>query len=249
MDTRSNDFINVNTNKRTAHIWLSSLLNGVPGSVELAGSPGSSQLYDINISPDSMPKYSKYTVQIKMFQINPVNTAAVGAAPVWLQPYMNEDGGYVQGCFIDIEGLPVEMNYLPDTLQAAQARNNQRLGTAFGSFDGSYSHAGYCGTTQPNQPKIVVGRGIIGMNQIRISILDQNTFSLVLGRHNTVGAGQLPLPTFGMCLEVEGVDGFEDEPRLQNTLGANPTNGMGTGYQQGFQDTFKKGKNYSQIGF
>ncbi len=246
MDTRSTDYINVNTNKRKAHIWISSLTQGVPGSGELAGSPGSSQLYDIKILPDSMPKYSKYTIQVKMFQINPVNTAAPGAAPVFLQPYMNEDGGYVQGCFIDIEGLPVEMNYLPDTLLAAQARNNQRLGTAFGAFDGSYSHAGYCGTTSPNQPKIVVGRGILGNNQIRISILDQATFSLVQGR--TGGAGQIALPNWAMCLEVEGVDGFEDEPRLQNTLGANPTNGLGSGYHQDFKDDYKK-KHFNQIGY
>ena len=240
MDTRSTDFINVNTNKRKAHIWISSLTQGIPGSVELAGSPGSSQLYDINISPDSMPAYSKYTVQIKMFQLNPVNTAAAGAVPVWLQPYMSEVGTYVQGCFIDIEGLPVEMNYLPDTLQ--------RLGTAFGAFDGSYSHAGYCATTSPDQPKIVCGRGIIGNNQIRISILDQATFELVLGSTAAAPNNFIALPTFGMCLEVEGVDGFEDPVRHGLTLGANPTSGLGSGNHQGFTDNYGK-KHPRQIGF
>ena len=248
MDTRNNDFINVNTNKRRAHIWISSLTQGIPGSVEFPGSAGSSQLYDINISPDSMPKYSKYTVQIKMFQLNPVNVSALGAVPAWGQPYMTTDGAYVQGIFIDIEGLPVEMNYLPDTIQADQARNNQRLGTAFGACDGSYSHAGYCATTSPDQPKIVCGRGIIGNNQIRISILDQATFGLVMGRTAATAGGVLALPVFGMLLEVEGVDGFEDEPRLQGGLGANPTNGLGTGNQQSFKDNYKK-KQFNQIGY
>lgn len=254
MDTRKDDFVNVNTNKRKAHVWISSLTQGVPGSAEIPASPFSSQLYDIKIDPTGMPKYSKYTVQVKNFQINPVNTAAFtpNTAPIWTQQYVDEDGLAVQGAFIDIEGLPVELNYLPDTLEAAQARSNQRLGTAFASFDGAYSHAGYCGTTSPDQPKIVVGRGILGNNQIRISILSQSTFGLVIGRKaHGAGAGAvvaLPLPTFAMCLEIEGVDGFEDEPRHQFTLGANPTNGLGTGYQQNFQDDHKK-KHFNQIGY
>ena len=83
---------------------------------------------------------------------------------------------------------------------------------------------------------------------MRISILDQATFGLVLGRHATVAGGQLPLPTFGMCLEVEGIDGFEDEPRNQYMKQPNPTNGVGTHNQAGFQDNYKK-KHPRQIGY
>jgi hypothetical protein len=248
MDTRTTTFTNVNTNKRKAHIWISSLTQGIPGSVELPGSPGSSQLYDINIQPDSMPGYSKYTVQIKMFQLNPVNTAATPLLPpVFAQSYMSEIGTYVQGCFIDIEGFPVEMNYLPDTIQANQERNNQRLGHAFGAFDGSYSHAGYCATTSPDQPKIVVTREILGNNQVRISIIDQATFELVLGSTAAAPANFIALPTWGMCLEVEGVDGFEDDPRSQYMKQPNPTNGINTMNHSGFQDSYKK-KPFRQIG-
>jgi hypothetical protein len=159
-----------------------------------------------------------------MFQLNPVNTAATPLLPpVFAQSYMSEIGTYVQGCFIDIEGFPVEMNYLPDTIQANQERNNQRLGHAFGAFDGSYSHAGYCATTSPDQPKIVVG--------------------------STAGAPAafIALPTWGMCLEVEGVDGFEDEPRDQYMKQPNPTNGINTMNHSGFQDSYKK-KPFRQIG-
>lgn len=251
MDTRNSNFINVNTNKRKAHIWISSLVNGIPGSAEIGASPASSQLYNINILPDAMPGYSKYTVTVKMFQLNPVLVSAAGVyPPVFGQPYVTHDDGYpVQGCFIDIEGLPIEMNYLPDTFEAAQARNNQRLGHAVAAFDGGYSHAGYTGDTKPDQPKIVVSREILGMNQLRISILDQNTFDLIIGRTATAVANSYrPLPTWGMCLEVEGVDGFEDEPRLQQLNQPNPTNGDGTMNQAGFQDSYKN-KEKRQIGY
>jgi hypothetical protein len=250
MDTRNNDFTNVNTNKRKAHVWISSLANAVPGSATWTTSPSSSSLYNINIQPESMPGYSKYTVQVKLFQINPLNTAAPGAPGVAayadFQTVTNKQ--WASGCFIEIEGLPSEMNYVPDILTptvGVATRANQRMGHIVAAFDSGYSSLGYVGDVRPDQPKIVVTRQILGNNQLRIEIIDQASFELVVG---VAAAPAVPtanpttaLPAWGMCLEIEGVDGFEDEPRHQFMKQPNPTNGQGTAFQSGFQDSYKKG--------
>jgi hypothetical protein len=252
MDTRNTDFSNVNTNKRKAHVWISSLVNAIPGSAFYATSPSSSSLYNINIQPESMPGYSKYTVQVKLFQLNPLNTVAgVPGVAAYVDFQTADNKQWAHGCFIEIEGLPSEMNYVPDILTptaGVATRANQRMGHIVAAFDSGYSSLGYVGDVRPDQPKIVVTRQILGNNQLRIEIIDQASFELVVGVAGVpLGAG-IPtpppitaLPAWGMCLEIEGVDGFEDEPRHQFPKQPNPTNGQGTAFQSGFQDSYKKG--------
>ena len=74
-----------NTNKRVAHIWLVSQL-GMPGTARQAESPASSQLYEFNLPEVEMPKYTKYTLQVKQFQMLPNHPYDPAAGAYGLEP-------------------------------------------------------------------------------------------------------------------------------------------------------------------
>tara|TARA_R110000822_G_scaffold112325_6_gene243247 strand:+ start:1138 stop:1977 length:840 start_codon:yes stop_codon:yes gene_type:complete len=271
-----------NTNKRVAHIWLVSQL-GMPGTARQAESPASSQLYEFNLPEVEMPKYTKYTLQVKQFQMLPNHpydpaAGAYGLEPVAAaQPLMVNAGGTTvppgaiiqsKGAFIQFEGDPFELNYVPNQNHTGAApvnppnpfgRGVERLGRTVMPFDTTASGSGLCSTERPTNPKIVCNNSILGHNAIRVDIVDQLYFELVIGdvaRAAVPGPpaipahGIRPLPPWGMCIEIEGIDGFEEFDMPMARPEPLPTGGINTMFQSGFHDSNKYGGGGNgQIGY
>lgn len=273
-----------NNNKRVAHIWLVSQL-GMPGTARQVESPASSQLYEFNLPEVEMPKYSKYTLQVKQFQMLPnilydPATSAYGLepAPPAVLPaatplYVNAGGITVpagariqsKGAFIQFEGDPFELNYVPNVNHTGAppanppnpfGRGVERLGRTVMAFDTTAAANGLCSTERPTNPKIVCNSSILGHNAIRVDIVDQLYFELVIGAPQVPvvipnpGSPIRPLPPWGMCIEIEGIDGYEEFDMPMARPEPLPTGGINTMFQSGFHDSNKYGGGGNgQIGY
>ena len=231
------------TNKPKGYIWLSSNCNFFNPSY--AGSPGSSATYRTDLGLSLMPKYSKYTICLKQFQLDANNTAALGAVAAFTD-LRDEDQNRVFSCAVCITGLPREkstVGFPNDQAIAANAIMQTHLQNAFLLFDGSNSGNGYSSTERPTTPKFVVSNAILGPQELRVDIRSTITWALVSGGWNgALGIGFRALPNWTMCLEVEGIDGYEEFPMSIPRAPPIMTNGVNTTNQAGFADYPGAGK-------
>ena len=143
------------TNKPKGYIWLSSNCNFFNPSY--AASPASSATYRTDLGLSLMPKYSKYTICLKQFQLDANNTAALGAVAAFTD-LRDESSARVFSCAVCITGLPREKSTIAfpnDQAIAANAIMQTHLQNAFLLFDGSNSGNGYSSTERPTTPKFV----------------------------------------------------------------------------------------------
>ena len=227
------------TNKPKGYMWLSSTTNFF--NPFNAATPASSATYRTNLGMSEMPKYSKYTICVKQFQLDANNTVAAPGVAAFTD-LRDEDGNRVFSCAVCIAGLPREKNTIgqPNHVIATAAANAIRqthLENAYLLFDGANSANGYSSTERPTTPKYVVSNAILGPQEIQVSIRSTIGWKLVSGGWNVgAGIGLRALPNWTMCLEVEGIDGFEEFamsiPRAPPLM----TNGVNTANQAGFVD-------------
>jgi len=263
-------FTTTNTNKRVAHIWLSSQL-GEPFTQEINESPATSQIYQFNLPEVEMPKYTKYTLKVNKFQMGPNHPYDIGTSVYGLAPLnppvplkVNIDGGFditSFGCFIEMIGNPFELNYVPNVNAVGlgvgpepSSRGADAAGRAICGFDATAVGNGLSAQSTYENPKIVVNGSILGHNAVRIKIIDQAYFETVIGDISRPTAvpprGISPLPPWTMCLEIEGIDGFEEFDMNAPQAKPNPTNGINTMNHSGFVDNnnYNSGGN-GQIGY
>lgn len=243
-------FITTNTNKRVAHIWLSSQL-GEPLTQDIPESPASSQVYQFNLPEVEMPKYTKYTLKVNKFQMGPNHPYDITASVYGLAPLnppvplkISIAGGLdiaSFGCFLEMIGDPFELNYSPNAEAVGlgvgpepSSRGADVAARAICGFDATASGNGLSTQSTYENPKIVVNGSILGHNAVRIRVVDQAYFETVIGDIPRAGRGISPLPPWTMCLEVEGVDGFEEFDMAAPPAAPLVTNGMNTMNHAGF---------------
>ncbi len=262
-------FITTNNNKRVAHIWLSSQL-GEPFTQDINESPASSQVYQFNLPEVEMPKYTKYTLKVNKFQMMPnhpydIATSVYGLAP--LNPpvplKIATAGGFdiaSFGCFIEMIGDPFELNYSPNAEAVGlgvgpqpSSRGTDVAARAICGFDATAVGNGLCAQSTYENPKIVCNNSILGHNAVRIRIVDQSYFETVIGdipRAGPPARGISPLPPWTMCIEIEGIDGYEEFDMEAPRPAPLPTNGINTMNHSGFHDSNKYGgSGNGQIGY
>jgi hypothetical protein len=257
-----------NINKRKIHVWISSFLHSVAGSgiipagqngvaVPGAISRATSALYNLIVPLAGAPAYSKYTVQVKQFALDK-NLTAAGAN----RDVENQLNQTVAAGAICIDGLPLALMGTPQfnttaveagvpavpvpphPQQLPQSQSEVAFGKIMAVFDVDPTGNGAPAlANDPSNPKVVVERNILGENQIRIEIRDAINMEYCYG--GIFAAGAAALPDWTMCLEIEGLDGFEEFPVARRGAQPNPTNGMGTGNQAGFHDTGRKASHRS----
>lgn len=227
-------------NKRKTHLWFGSR-NRIDGSEKVTLSPNSAFDFQLNF-PESMPRYTKYTVQVKQFVLQ--NVAQNGQAGNGVPNYEgNVTGQTVCNCVVDLIGLPYEDNFRQNGGAGYNTLNNNaanstiltRIGLDVGSAGIGF------GSVEPksDQPKIVVGR-LNGSAFCTVSLRDIMSEDIIIATPNAVGGAARPIGNWACLLEVEGVEGFEEfvcppahgQPMM--------TNGMGNQNHIGFQNNNKK---------
>jgi hypothetical protein len=260
-------FVITNKNKRVAHVWFTSQL-GEGFTATVPTSPASDQEYQFNLPEVEMPKYSKYTIKVNKFCLLPnyvYDPAAIAYGmeplPANASPIMVLNGPLSTqgipagvninsfGCFVEMTGDPFELNYIPNGDAVALGlgpgqglgRGVEQTGRVLCGFDATAVGNGLCALTTYENPKIVVSNGILGHNSVRIKIIDQAYFETVVGDVERGGNPIRPLPPWTMCLEIEGIDGFEEFDMPAPQPKPIPTGGINTMFQSGFHDSNKYG--------
>ena len=251
---------NNNTNQQKAYIWINSSLGAIPGtgtySNPAPGNPGSNisdALYNVDLGMAQMKKYSKYSVRVAQFQLEANNTAAFGANPVFTE-LRDELGKRVNAIMVVIKGLPRDQFTTCDDFSVRPANaalpvgadvavRQDALDNVFLVSDAGGIPNGYCAVERPRAPQFVVTKQIFGPMQLRVEIRDAGSTRLVAGGWAglPVGINYRSLPPFNLCLEIEGIAGYEEFPVLKPQIQPNLTNGIGTGNQFGFTDGDKRG--------
>jgi len=263
-----------NKNKRVAHIWLTSQL-GEQHTANIVESPASDQEYQFNLPEVEMPKYSKYTLKVNKFCMMPnylydpaVSAYGLEPLPANASSLMCMNGTdsipagvniHSFGCFVEMIGDPFELNYVPNSEAVAlgvgaepSSRGADIAGRVICGFDATAVGNGLCALTTYENPKLVCNSSILGHNQVRIKIIDQAYFEPVVGDvARAAGPTPIrPLPPWTMCLEIEGIDGYEEFPMPAPQAKPISTGGINTMFQSGFHDTNKyRGGGNGQIGY
>lgn len=221
-------------NKRKTHIWFGSR-NRIGGSETLAYSPNSSFNLQLNF-PESMPRYSKYTVQVKQFVLQNVAQNTQGGAPGIPNYESVPTSNTVASCTVNLQGLPYEDNFKQIGGQGYNANNNNANGTEILTrigLDVGSAGVGFASVEpKSDQPKIVVGR-LNGSAFCTASLRDIMTDELIAATPNAIGGVPRAIGNWACCLEIEGVDGYEEcihgaeNPAPINTGGINNQNHIG----------------------
>ena len=196
-------------NKRKTHIWFGSR-NRLDGSELVTQSPNSAFNFQINF-PESMPRYSKYTVQVKQFVLQNVAQTLQGAGVPNYQGAVT--GSSVCSCIVDLRGLPYEENFIQRGGAGYVTNNNNAEGTAVLTrigLDVGSAGIGF-GSVEPktDQPKIVVGR-LNGSAFCSVSLRDIMDEDIIVATPDALGGANKPIGRWACLLEIEGVDGYEE---------------------------------------
>lgn len=247
----------MNTNKEKTHIWFGSR-NRIAGTYQLpaggagvaaGGSPNSG--FDLNIQfPQSMPKYSKYTVQIKQFGMRNKQQTQQGAAGTLTPNYECPDGTPASQAVLYLRGLPYIGNF-----EQCTGSDVVRTGGGNGSTDcpfltrisldtGSLGAGSSCVEPKTDQPKIAVGR-LNGFCTLTAELRDPLDMSQYPPQHvvvtpNAGGGNFRALGEWIACLEIEGIDGCEEFSCPARDGQPLVTNGLNNQNHQGFQNNNKK---------
>jgi len=234
--------------KRKVHIWFGSR-NRITGSELTVVSPNSE--FNVQLEfPQDMPKYSKYTVQVKQFSLQ--NSVNNGPAP-GIPNYTDQDGFVVSTAFFRIRGLPYEDNYqmqtgedhhhhvgpLPNPIRGIL---ETPILTRIGLDSGNLGEGTACVEPKTDQPKVVVGR-LNGFCVVTCSLrngMGGYGRDLILTTPIAVGQPNRQLGPWCCLLEVEGIDGYEEficPPTASQPI---MTNGINNQNHVGFQNNNKK---------
>lgn len=224
-------------NKRKTHLWFGSR-NRLDGSELVALSPNSGFNFQLNF-PESMPRYSKYTIQVKQFVLQNVAQSAQIGVPNYEG---NTTGESVCSCVVDLRGLPFEDNFIQRGGAGYNANNNNAENTAILTrigLDVGSAGIGF-GSVEPktDQPKIVVGR-LNGTAFCSVSLRDVMTEDIIIATPNALGGAARPIGRWACLLEIEGVDGYEECIHGATHSAPIATNGLNNQNHMGFQNNNK----------
>ena len=240
-------------NKEKTHIWIGSQ-NKIDGTYQLPaggpapavnGSPNSG--FDMNIEfPQSMPKYSKYTIQVKQFALqNKAQTGQGAAVPNYECP----DGTPACTAILYLRGLPYVGNFEQLTgsdLAANSAANGCAdcpILTRIALDTGSLGRGTSCVEPKTDQPKITVGR-LNGFCTVTAELRDPHDATQHPPQHivvtpNAAAGNYRTLGNWIALLEIEGVDGCEEYVCPGDANQPIMTNGLNNQNHQGFQNNNK----------
>ena len=253
---------NNNTNQQKAYIWVNSSLGALPGTGTIQpvgvdpGSNISDAMYNIDLGLAQMKKYSKYTVRVAQFQLEANNTAAV-PNPAAYTELRDQDGKRVTSLIVCLRGLPRDMNTIcanhsvQAVLGAEPTIRQDAIENIYCTVDAGGVGNGYCAIERPLTPKFVCTKQLLGPLQLRVEIRDAGSTKLVSGGWAPApgnGAAFRSLPPFNLCLEVEGIAGFEEFPVPVPQIQPNLTNGVGTGNHFAFSDGDNRPKKKKPVG-
>jgi len=229
------DVENNNTNQQKAYIWINSAMGALPGSGDIqptvapavvsVGSNASNALYSVDLGMAQMKKYSKYSIRLAQFQMEANNTVAAPGAAAYTE-LRDRYGKRTTALMIVIKGLPRDLNTVCQNYavqpvvalgQAPRIRQDA-VENIFALVDAGGIANGYCGVERPRVPQFVVTKQIFGPLQLRVEIRDAGSTQLVSGGYNAASnIGFREIPPFNICLEVEGLAGYEEfQPDLYN---------------------------------
>ena len=253
---------NNNTNQQKAYIWINSSLGALPGTGTIQptlvpvtpGSNISDAMYNIDLGLAQMKKYSKYSVRVAQFQLEANNTAAA-PNPAAYTELRDQDGKRTTSLIVVLKGLPRDLNttcqnHSVQAIVGAEPTIRQdAIENIYCTADAGGVANGYCAVERPLTPKFVCTKQLLGPLQLRVEIRDAGSTKLVSGGWNAAsGAGFRSLPPFNLCLEVEGIAGYEEFPVPKPQIQPNLTNGVGTGNQFGFSDGDTRPKKKKPVG-
>ena len=226
-------------NKRKTHLWFGSR-NRIDNSEVVALSPNSAFNLQLNF-PESMPRYSKYTLEVKQFVLQNVAQTGQGAGVPNYEG--NTTGNSVCSCVVDLRGLPYEENFKQIGGVGYNANNNNAEGSAYLTrigLDVGSAGIGF-GSVEPktDNPKVVVGR-LNGTAFCSVSLRDIMNDDIIIATPNAIGGAARPIGSWVCCLEIEGVDGYEECIHGAEHSAPIATNGLNNQNHMGFQNNNKR---------